>query len=48
MNISGRIAERFTGYLARWPSISASTSGEKTAISSGTGASCGRGLLGVN
>ncbi len=33
MNISGRIAERFTGYFARCQSISASTSGENAAIS---------------
>src|SRR5919112_5790966 len=48
MNISGRMAERLTGYFARCRSISASTSAEKTAISCGTFASCGRGLFGRN
>src|SRR5713226_8097110 len=48
MNIKGRIAERITGYLARWRSISASTSGEKVAISSGICTGCDKGAICVS
>ena len=41
MNLSGRRAERLTGYFAKCLSISASTSGGKTAISCGTGTAWG-------